>query len=136
MQANDLVMVIKSPPHFYVNIAHEVGFIEEIQERDGVKYALFYALQPGGRCSGTGSVPLDCLKVINDNTLVQSLKKEYDAVQAEHLSMAISWSNKVNSMTNKAKERAENETGVSLRNIEKIFEIHEKLINEIDRERS
>lgn len=58
MKAGDIVKVVKQPSNQFADIVGEVGFIEEIAG----DLAQITTFESDGRCGGSGSVPLRCLR--------------------------------------------------------------------------
>lgn len=64
MKEGDIVRVVKPHPGMggvVIDVLNEVGWIEEIQQIDGVPWAQFQMLKLDDGSGGCGGVPLDCL---------------------------------------------------------------------------
>jgi hypothetical protein len=64
VKEGDIVRVVKPRPRMggvFIDILNEMGWIEEIQELDGVAWAQIQTLKLDDGCGGCGGVPLDCL---------------------------------------------------------------------------
>ncbi len=71
---DDVVRIVKQPPHTDAKVVGEVGFVGEI----GENCVLLHALHPDGRIKGCGGAPNDCLALEND-PMWHTAKAVYDA---------------------------------------------------------
>jgi hypothetical protein len=73
MEVNDVVRVTTQPTNQICRLVGTVGFVEEIQGN----YISLYALNLDGSTSGCGSLPADCVTIIQEPEWIAA-KEKYD----------------------------------------------------------
>lgn len=130
-KVNDLVSIVAQPNSSQMNShIHMMGLSGYIEEIIG-DYAQFVELREDG-LGGLGGVPLSCLKLENDNKRLQDLKQAKEERFLKLLQESSDRTRRHNDMRDKAVDRAAKLTGVSTRNVMKIFEIYEEFNKEWD----
>lgn len=131
MKINDLVKVVKQPSNQFVKILDLIGFVDDVRVVDGQEYISFMELNPNS-LGGAGWIPKDCLIEINDNLQAQQLKVSFDTRKNQIISQHLIWSKKVKDIEDAAVKEACECTGVSMRNVLKIFKIYKKSESDIE----
>jgi len=126
-KVNDLVTVVSQPENQFATILHHVGFIESI---DG-QTASFISLGEDGRAIGSGSVPLNCLSLCNDNQDLAARKQRYNAILLDCEKKLLTWNEYYKQKKYAALCKACKETGVTLDVAIKIFGICEEYLDEL-----
>lgn len=125
-KVNDLVIIVKQPSPSQMNAhIHMVGLSGYIEEING-EYAQFHELREDG-CGGIGGVPLANLQLVNDNKRLQNLKKAKDEAFEKRLQESRERTKRYQALRDKFVQQAVTVTGVSTRNVIKIFELCEEL---------
>jgi hypothetical protein len=129
-KVNDLVIIVRQPignhPNNHINMRGLSGYIEEING----EYAQFVELKENG-CGGMGAVPLSHLKLANDDIRLQSLKLAKDERYQKVLKENLERTKRYNDKLEAAAKDAADKTGVSMRNVLRIFELHQEAIDDL-----
>ena len=111
-KVNDLVSIIDNPDlsqsNYLINIKGMSGYIEEISG----KYARFSELNASGYGS-FATIPLEYLKLENDNEALQALKKAKDDAFQATLSWYENLTKRYKVLLSQTSEIISNETGAS-----------------------
>ncbi len=92
MKEQDIVRVIKQPKNQIVQLIGEVGFITELNDKYP-EHANIETLKLNDDCGGCGTVPLDCLEIVDDPKWIEA-KKKSDEKKAKSLAESIAYSDR------------------------------------------